>query len=126
MIVKLLTEHHLRFVSPKGGCTGSSESTLVKIPHCWKSHVTAQLSVFSNYNLFISADFQLSQRELEDREYVRWDLERFIQELYSGLYSLFFIFMPPVWKNYGILFWPLRVCLFELAVIAFVLGCVAG
>ena len=82
------------------------------------------ISVFSNYNLFISADFQLSQRELEDREYVRWDLERFIQELYSGLYSQFFIFMPFVWKSYGILFWPLCVCLFVLAVIAFVLGCV--
>ena len=25
------------------GCTGSSESTLVKIPHCWKSLVTAQI-----------------------------------------------------------------------------------
>ena len=37
MSVKLLTEHHLEFVSLKGGCTGSSESTLVKIPHCWKS-----------------------------------------------------------------------------------------
>ena len=23
------------------GCRGSSESTLVKMPHCWKSHVTA-------------------------------------------------------------------------------------
>ena len=44
MIVKLLTEHHLEFLSLKGGCTGSSESTHVKIPHCWKSHVTAQLS----------------------------------------------------------------------------------
>ena len=22
---------------------GSSESTLVKMPHCWKSHVTAQV-----------------------------------------------------------------------------------
>ena len=43
MIVKLLTEHHLVFLSLKGGCTGSSESTLVKIPHCWKSRVTAQL-----------------------------------------------------------------------------------
>ena len=43
MIVTLLTEHHLEFLSLKGGCTGSSESTLVKIPHCWKSHVTAQL-----------------------------------------------------------------------------------
>ena len=29
MSVKLLTEHHLEFISLKGGCTGSSESTLV-------------------------------------------------------------------------------------------------
>ena len=43
MSVKLLTEHHLEFLLLKGGCTGSSESTLVKIPHCWKSHVTAHL-----------------------------------------------------------------------------------
>ena len=38
MIVKLLTEHHLEFLSLKGGCAGSSESTHVKIPYCWKSH----------------------------------------------------------------------------------------
>ena len=43
MIVKLLTEHHLEFLSLKGGCTGSSESTLVKMPHCFKSHVMAQI-----------------------------------------------------------------------------------
>ena len=43
MSVKLLTEHHLEFVSLKGGCTGPSESTHVKMPHCWKSHATAQL-----------------------------------------------------------------------------------
>ena len=47
MIVKLLTEHHLEFLSFKGGCTGSSESTLVKMPHCWKSHVTAQI-IYTN------------------------------------------------------------------------------
>ena len=41
MLVKLLTEHHLEFLSLKGGYTGSSESTLVKMPHCWKSHATA-------------------------------------------------------------------------------------
>ena len=41
--VKLLTEHHLEFLSLNGDCTGSSESTLVKMPHCWKSHVTAHL-----------------------------------------------------------------------------------
>ena len=42
MTVKQLTEHHLVFLSLKGSCTGSSESTLVKMPHCWQSHVTAQ------------------------------------------------------------------------------------
>ena len=39
MIVKLLTERHLEFLSLKGGCTGSSESTLVKMKHFWKSPV---------------------------------------------------------------------------------------
>ena len=43
MIVKLLTEHHLEFLSLKGGCRGSFESTLVKISNCWKSHSTAQM-----------------------------------------------------------------------------------
>ena len=31
MIVKLLTEHHFEFLSLKGGCRGSAESTLVKL-----------------------------------------------------------------------------------------------
>ena len=30
MIFKLLTEHHLEFISLKGGCTGSSDSILIK------------------------------------------------------------------------------------------------
>ena len=34
MNIKLLTEQHLEFLSLKGGCAGSSESTLVKMPHC--------------------------------------------------------------------------------------------
>ena len=38
MTVKLLTEHLLEFLSLQGDYTGSSESTLVKMPHCWKSH----------------------------------------------------------------------------------------
>ena len=37
--VMLLTEHHLEFLSLKG----SSESTSVKMTHCWKSHVTTHL-----------------------------------------------------------------------------------
>ena len=43
LTIKLLTEPHLRFLSLKGGCKCSSESTLVKIPHCWKSRVMAQM-----------------------------------------------------------------------------------
>ena len=39
-----MTQHHLEFLSLKERCTGPSESTLVKTPHCWKSHVTAQIS----------------------------------------------------------------------------------
>ena len=44
MSLKLLTENHLEFLSLKIRCIGSSEYTLVKMPHCWKSHVTVQLS----------------------------------------------------------------------------------
>ena len=42
MSIELLTEHHLQFLSIKGDCTGSSESTLVKMSHCWKSRDAAQ------------------------------------------------------------------------------------
>ena len=45
MNIKLLTEHHLEFLSLKGGCTGSSESTHVKMPNCWKPHALAHLSL---------------------------------------------------------------------------------
>ena len=45
MTVKLLTEQHLEFLLLQRGCTGSSESILVKMPHCWKSHVPAQMYV---------------------------------------------------------------------------------
>ena len=38
MIVKLLTEHHLEFLNLKRGSRGSSQSTLVKMSNCWKSH----------------------------------------------------------------------------------------
>ena len=49
MIVKLLTEHHLEFLSLKGGCRGSSELTHVKMPHCWKSLALAQMVInFTN------------------------------------------------------------------------------
>ena len=45
MIVKLLTEQHLEVLSLKWGCRGSSESTHFKMPHCWKSRVTAHVLI---------------------------------------------------------------------------------
>ena len=39
MSVKLLIEQKLEFPS----LNGSSESTHVKMPHCWKSHAAAQM-----------------------------------------------------------------------------------
>ena len=42
IIVKQLTGHLLEFLSLKGGCRDSSESTLVKMSNCWKSHGVAQ------------------------------------------------------------------------------------
>ena len=38
MTVKLLNEHRYEFLRLKVGCTDLSESTHVKMPHCWKSH----------------------------------------------------------------------------------------
>ena len=43
MTVKLLNEHYPEFLSLTGSYIGSSESTLFKMPHCWKSHVAVQL-----------------------------------------------------------------------------------
>ena len=71
MSVKLLTEHHLEFLGLKGGYTGSTESTRVKIPHCWESHVTAHfvdsedsdqrphfvLNLFEIFFLYITGNF---------------------------------------------------------------------
>ena len=59
MSVKLLTEHHLEVLSLKGGCTGWSESTFVKMPHCWKSRLVAHMSdryksAFRKINFLIS------------------------------------------------------------------------
>ena len=45
MIVKLLTEHHLELLSLKGGCRGSSESTLVKL---------LEISCYGSINIFMN------------------------------------------------------------------------
>ena len=49
---KLLTEHHLEFLGLKGGSKGSSESTLVKMPHCRKSRVTVQFYLWTQVNYY--------------------------------------------------------------------------
>ena len=61
MSVKLLTEHHLEFLSLKGGCIGSSVSTLVKMLHCWKSHVVAHimLTVKTSLTNMVSSKYSL-------------------------------------------------------------------
>ena len=53
MTVKILIEHHLEFLSLKGGGTGSSEST-----RCWKSHVTAHLC----YAYFLNRNTELVKK----------------------------------------------------------------
>ena len=53
MSAKLLTENQLEFLRLKGGCTGPSESTLVKIPHCWKLHVTAHIYLQISMNVLL-------------------------------------------------------------------------
>ena len=55
---KLLTEHDLEFLSLKGGCIDRSESTLVNMPHCWKSHVAAQMgSAATSYGVKLNIFF---------------------------------------------------------------------
>ena len=58
MIVKLLNEYHLEFLSLKGGCRGSFESTHVKMPHCWKSRALAQLCLISDYTQRVGGECQ--------------------------------------------------------------------
>ena len=60
MSVKLLTEHNFEFLILRRGCTGSAESTLVKKPHYWKSHVTAQLYQTASVQTSIIDKFMLS------------------------------------------------------------------
>ena len=49
-------EQYLECLSFKAGCAGSSESTLVKMPYCWESHVKVQIWAcardFNTYRAF--------------------------------------------------------------------------
>ena len=60
MTVKLLTEQHLEFLSLIEGCTGSYESTFVKMPHCWKSlgtvHSLFMILLYVSFLTILAAD----------------------------------------------------------------------
>ena len=85
MSVKLLTEHHLEFLSLKWGCTGSSEPTLVKMPHCWKSHVAAHLKVCKTLILSCIVEAFIS--------YLLMDYNTVVGHLLYGKFSRFQCFL---------------------------------
>ena len=82
MIVKLLTEHHLEFLSFKGGCSGSSESTPVKMPHCLKSHVTALFQLLGTLACIL----------------MNVSLATLIRSAILAIQTLVFV-QPTTWKN---------------------------
>ena len=65
MIVKLLTKHHFEFLSLKGGCRGSSESTLVKMSNCLKSYASAHF-FYRSYLLVQDLTLHSSDSHLRD------------------------------------------------------------
>ena len=64
MIVKLLTDHHLEFLSLKGGCRGSPESTLVKM-----SHAAAHISSCCDWEIKLNIFQADNSHELSISEY---------------------------------------------------------
>ena len=99
MTVKSLTEHHLGFQRLKGGCTSSSQSTLVKIPHCWKSHVTAQMSLFTKKFECPLCIFQLCYIMTAITICVRVDV-------YSVLYAVFLGLLMILSRHANAIVWP--------------------
>ena len=77
MNVKLLTEHHFEFLSLTGGCKGSPESTLVKIPHCWKSRVAADLLFVLKHAINLPAgSFGEQSSETRKRHFITCIVDR--------------------------------------------------
>ena len=66
MTVKLLNEHNLEFLGLKGGCTGSSEFTLVKMSNYWKSYAAAHLPAHADPS-FIIPPLAMKQNASENK-----------------------------------------------------------
>ena len=77
MRVKLLTEHLLEFISLKGNCTGSSESTLVKMPHCCGSYCLPRVAT-----IYISINPGLFSLHFEGPGIVEMNLGAILESLH--------------------------------------------
>ena len=86
MSVKLLTEHLLEVLSLKGGCTGSSDPTPVKMSNCWKSHAAAHLP----FIFFFQTECMQSINEADVcGQYVELIIkQKMIIEIYHDMISL--------------------------------------
>ena len=62
MIVKLLTEHHLEFLSLK---RGSWVSTFVKMSNCWKSHAATHIELLT-HKIMCDSKIQLLAKTFEE------------------------------------------------------------
>ena len=93
MNVQLLAEHHLEFLSLKGGCGGSSESTLVKMSKCWKSHAAAHLQYIIQTKIYLLHFLKKSQTNSKDissiAEFILFQIQSFNvflkQKIHFGL-----------------------------------------
>ena len=72
MNIKLLTKQHLEFLRLKGGCTGSSECTLVKVLHCRKSRVAAHIGSMAFGDWFVPVYLRKISIQLQ----TSWALKR--------------------------------------------------
>ena len=64
---KLLTEHHLEFLSLKGGCTGLSESTLYTCQNATLLAITCHSSYLIGYYIIVGDPCTVSsQMELNE------------------------------------------------------------
>ena len=83
MTVKLLTEHLLEFLSLKGGCTASYESTLVKMLHCWKSHVMAHLIELKIFHVGRVLDWVIGSRVQDSLEHCVVSLSQTLHPMFN-------------------------------------------
>ena len=95
MIVKLLPEHHLEFLSLIKGCRGLSESTLAEMSNCWKSHATAHICFF----LFLDI-LELHGRLFDHKPVLQGHISSFVKEfevVSLHITGIFLVFSgPPV------------------------------